>query len=175
MPSLTPQLRSTVPASGYRSVQLPFSHGAAARDIVSQTTIADPTAAALPAPTGETLARRMLRAAGLGVALWVAQLLLALLDPAFGLSGADWSGVSALRPDLLLASFGLTVLLPVFCALRRDAAMRPFSAAWIGVGLALVHLLLLIGLPQGAGARAGIWAGFERIGAPGRAGEAEKV
>jgi diguanylate cyclase (GGDEF)-like protein/PAS domain S-box-containing protein len=122
---------------------------------VSQTSIADPTAAALPARPGGTLARRMLCAAGLGAVLWLAQAVLALLDPVLGVAKADWGGVSAMRPDLLLAAFVLTVLLAGLCALRRDAAVRPLPAAWAGAGLAILHLLLLIGLPQGAGVRAG--------------------
>jgi diguanylate cyclase (GGDEF)-like protein/PAS domain S-box-containing protein len=127
---------------------------AAARDIVSQTSIADSTARELAASAAGALPRRVLRAAACGSICWLIQAVPAACDPGLGLLG-----YGLIRPGLVLASYAAALLASMVLGLRRDDIVRtrPAKASWVGVAFALDHLILLAALPGGVGLHEGAW------------------
>jgi diguanylate cyclase (GGDEF)-like protein/PAS domain S-box-containing protein len=88
--------------------------------------------------------RRLSAAAIIGGVLWLLQFAVLLVYPGLPLD---------IRPSFLLGSIGVALVLIVGLALRPGGGtrIRPSAGMFGGVGIAIVHLLLIAGLPLSEG------------------------
>jgi diguanylate cyclase (GGDEF)-like protein/PAS domain S-box-containing protein len=110
---------------------------------VSQITTAVPPPRELAdSSSGSVRLRRLANAAMVGGILWALQFAVLLVYPGLSLD---------IHPGFLFASIGVALALIVGLALRPGGGprIRPSTGILGGVGIAIVHLLLIAGLPPG--------------------------